>query len=47
MAINTLNQSLTLSVREENRSKTYKRIKPLDSDLFVNSSVRVLISNKK
>ena len=31
MAINTLNQSLTLSVRE-NPNKTYKRIKPLDSD---------------
>ena len=32
VAINTLNQSPTLSVREENPSKTYKRIKPLDSD---------------
>ena len=32
VAINTLNQSPTLSVREENSSKTYKRIKPLDSD---------------
>ena len=30
--INTLNQSPTLSVREENPSKTYKRIKALDSD---------------
>ena len=32
VAINALNQSPTLSVREENPSKTYKRIKPLDSD---------------
>ena len=32
VAINTLNQLPTLSVREENPSKTYKRIKPLDSD---------------
>ena len=32
VAINTLNQSPTLSVREENPSKTYKRIKRLDSD---------------
>ena len=33
VAINTLNQSPTaLSVREENPSKTDKRIKPLDSD---------------
>ena len=32
VAINTFNQSPTLSVREENPSKTYKRIKPLDSD---------------
>jgi len=32
VAINNLNQSHTLSVREENPSKTYKRIKPLDSD---------------
>ena len=31
VAINTLNQSLTLSVREENPNKTYKRLKPLDS----------------
>ena len=32
VAINTLNQSPTLSVREENPIKTYKRIKPLDLD---------------
>ena len=32
VAINTLNQSPTLSVGEENPSKTCKRIKPLDSD---------------
>ena len=32
VAINTLNQSPTLSVREQNPSKTYKRLKPLDSD---------------
>ena len=32
MAINILNQSPTLSVREEYPSKTSKRIKPLDSD---------------
>ena len=32
VAINTLNESPTLSVREENRSKTYQRLKPLDSD---------------
>ena len=32
VAINTLNQSPTLSVREENPSKTYERMKPLDSD---------------
>ena len=32
VAINTLNQSPTLSVREKDPSKTYKRIKPLDSD---------------
>ena len=34
VAINTLNQSPTLSVWEENPSKTYKRIKPLDSDSY-------------
>ena len=28
MAMNILNQSPTLSVREENPNKTYKRIKP-------------------
>ena len=32
VAINTLNQSPKLSLRSENPSKTYKRIKPLDSD---------------
>ena len=32
LAINTLNQSPTLSVQEKGPSKTYKRIKPLDSD---------------
>ena len=32
VAINTLNQSPTLLVGEENPSKTYKRIKSLDSD---------------
>ena len=32
LAITTLNKSLTLSVREKDPSKTYKRIKPLDSD---------------
>ena len=32
VALNTLNESPTLSVREENPRKTYKRIKPLDSD---------------
>ena len=34
VAINTLNRSPTLSVGEENPSKTYKRIKPLDSDSY-------------
>ena len=33
VAINTLNQSPTLSVGEENPGKTCKRIKPLHSDL--------------
>ena len=32
VAINTLNQSPTLSVRDGNASKTYKRIKSLDWD---------------
>ena len=32
VAIDTLNQSPTLSLPEEDPSKTYKRIKPLDSD---------------
>ena len=32
VAINTLNQSPTLSVQEKDPSKTYKRIKPPDSD---------------
>ena len=32
VAINTLSQSPTLSVREENPSKTCKRLKPLYSD---------------
>ena len=36
VAINTLNQSPTLSVREENRNKIYKRIQP--------SSIRILTS---
>ena len=48
VAINTLNQSPTLSVPEKNPSKTLKRIKSLhlDSD-YVNSSMWVLTSNKK
>ena len=45
VAINTLNQSPTLSVREQTPSKTYN---VSDSTrLFVNSSMRVLISNRK
>ena len=34
VVINTLNQSPTLSVREEYPSKTSKRIKPLDSNSY-------------
>ena len=40
VAINTLNQSATLSVREENPSKTYKRIKPLDSEFYYSLSIQ-------
>ena len=40
VAINTLNQSPTLSVWEENPSKTYKRIKPLDSESYYCLSIQ-------